>query len=109
MRSQIEKTITTGSTARTSASGRRYTRAPNTNSSGSVISRHAPSNARYCRWSISAPSSCVRGLDRDHPIQRADSLRTEDLAESSFLLLAETAGDQLRMGADESLADSVHR
>src|SRR5918994_4570599 len=99
--------ITTGNTASDRASGRRYTRAPSTNSSGSVISRHAPSNARYCRWSISVPSPCIRGVKPGPPYTlRADSLRTEDLAESGFLLLAETAGDQLRMGADESLSDS---
>src|SRR5215211_7645755 len=52
----------------------------------------------------------IRSRSGPHPIQQsADSLRAEDLAEFGLFLLAETAGDQLRMDADESLADSVHR
>jgi hypothetical protein len=119
--------ITTGTTAYSSALGRRYTRAPSTSSSGNVISRQAPSKARYCKWSISAPFSaltaqcvhseatlmeCVvaaRLLEAGRANGRCVTwlILGEDLPQLRLLLWTEVTVEQFCVGADEPLPNPV--
>ena len=90
-----------------------------------MISRQAPSKAKYCKWSISAPFFALPA-EPGHSIESVPQaplpgvrgagagvaldqlILFEDLAQPGFLGWAEVTVDQLCVGADEPLPNPVH-